>query len=139
MQKTVALTSIVVLLSLTSLTGCSTVVGSQAVEKYNQDPLTVPIPAGLSGEQIESAMKQTLVARGWTLGATSPQQTDGTLNHRSFKANVSLVANDGIIRILSHSQYISEGEAPQPGVPKGWLVNLQKDLTKRLAAASRTP
>ncbi|MDH3599078.1 MAG: hypothetical protein OEU26_05495, partial [Candidatus Tectomicrobia bacterium] len=74
MQKMVALTSIVVLLLLTSLTGCSTVVGSSAVERYNQNPLTVPIPAGLSGEQIESAMKQTLVSRGWTLGATSPQQ-----------------------------------------------------------------
>jgi hypothetical protein len=139
MQKTIALTSIVLLLWLTSLTGCSTVVGSKAVERYNQDPLTVPIPPGLSEEQIEFAMKQTLVTRGWQLGATSPQQTDGILNHRSFKANVSLVANDGIIRILSYSQYVPEDEEPQPGVPKGWLVNLQKDLTKRLVAASRQP
>ena len=139
MQKMVALTSIVVLLLLTSLTGCSTVVGSSAVERYNQNPLTVPIPAGLSGEQIESAMKQTLVSRGWTLGATSPQQTDGTLKHRSFNANVSLVVNDGIIRILSDAQYVPEDGDSQPGVPKGWLVNLQKDLTKRLAAASHQP
>jgi hypothetical protein len=101
--------------------------------------LTIPIPAGLSGEQIESAMKQTLVSRGWKLGTTSPQQTDGILNHRSFKANVSLVANNGIIRILSHSQYVPEGEEPQPGVPKGWLINLQKDLTRRLAVASPRP
>ncbi len=111
-----------------------------AAERYNQNPLTVSIPAGLAEEQIESAMKQTLVARGWKLGATSPQQTDGTLHHRSFKANVSLVANDGIIRILSHSRYVSDDTGgTEPGVPKGWLVNLQKDLAKRLAVASRQP
>jgi hypothetical protein len=139
MQKTVARTSIVVLLVLTSFAACSTVVGSNAVARYNQNPLTVPIPAGLSEAQIESAMKETLVTRGWELGATSPQQTDGTLHHRSFKATVSLVANNGSIRILSYSQYVPEGEAPQPGVPKGWLVNLQKDLTRRLAVASPQP
>lgn len=69
---------------------------------------------------------------------TSPQQTDGTLNHRSFKAKVSLVVDHGMIRILNDSQYISGDTGDrQPGVPKGWLDNLQKDLTRRLAAASR--
>ncbi len=140
MQKTVALTSIVVLLLLIGLTGCGTVVGSNAADRYNQNPLTVSIPDGLSDEQIESVMKQTLVARGWKLGQTSPQQTDGALQHRSFNAKVSLVASEGVIRILSDSQYISEdGGGPQPGVPKGWLANLQKDLTKPLATASRQP
>jgi hypothetical protein len=100
--------------------------------------LTVAIPSGLSEERVESIMKRTLIARGWRVTQTSPQQTDGTLNHQSFKAKVSLVVDHGMIRILNDSQYISGDTGDrQPGVPKGWLDNLQKDLTRRLAAASR--
>ncbi len=140
MQKAISLASMVVLLLAVNLVGCSTRVGSTAAEKYNQNPLTVAIPAGLSGEQIESVMKETLTGRGWQVEKASPQQADGTLNHRSFNAKVSLVASDGLIRILTDSRYVGENaDGAQPGVPMGWLDNLQKDLTKRLAAAARQP
>ena len=136
MQRTMSLTFIMTLLLLANLVGCSGRVGPGAVEKYNENPLTVAIPDGLSDEQVESVMKRTLAARGWQVTQASPQQTDGVLTHRSFNAKVSLVANDGVIRILSDSQYISRDTGQKrPGVPMGWLDNLQKDLNKRLAAA----
>ena len=140
MQRTMSFTFIMALLLLANFVGCSTRVGSGAVEKYNANPLTVAIPEGLSEEQVESVMKQTLTARGWQVTQASPQQTDGALQHRSFDAKVSLMADDGVIRILSDSQHISGDTGDkQPGVPRGWLDNLQKDLNKRLAAASRQP
>ena len=140
MQRTISLTFIMALLLLANFIGCSTRVGSRASAKYNANPLTVAIPDGLSEAQVESVMKRVLTARGWQVTQASPQQTDGVLKHGSFDAKVSLMADDGVIRILSDSQYISgdTGEK-EPGVPKGWLDNLQKDLNKRFAAASRQP
>ena len=140
MQRTMSLAFIMALLLLANFVGCSTRVGSGASAKYNANPLTVAIPDGLSEEQVESVMKRALRSRGWQVTQASPQQTDGVLKHRSFDAKVSLMANDGVIRILSDSQYISGDTGDkEPGVPMGWLVNLQKDLNKGLAAAARQP
>jgi hypothetical protein len=130
--------SITLLLVVTALVGCNTRVGPNAAAKYDQNPLTVTIPSGLSEEQVEAVMKQTLTARGWQARQISPQQVDGILNHRSFKGKVSLVAGDGIIRILNDYQYISRDTGDtQPGVPQGWLDNLHKDLIRRLDTALR--
>ena len=136
--KSISLTFIALLLLVANLVGCNTRVGSYEAEKYNQNPLTVIIPTGLSEERVESVMKHTLTARGWRVDRSSPQQTDGVLNHRSFQGKVSLVVDDDTIRILNHSRYISKDDGnTEPGVPRGWLENLQKDLVRRLNTASR--
>jgi hypothetical protein len=137
-QKPISLTSIALLVLVTNLVGCGTRVGSYETEKYNQNPLTVVIPSGLSEERVESVMKHTLSVRGWRVDRSSPQRTDGILNHRSFKGKVSLVVDDGTIRILNRSRYISKANGgTEPGVPRGWLENLRKDLVRRLNTASR--
>jgi len=136
MQKPVLLI-LVTLLWVVSVVGCSSSIGPRAAQTYNRNPLTVAIPRGLTDEEVEAVMKQSLVARGWQVRQSSPQQIDGVLNHRSYNAKVSLVADDGIISILNDSQYISDNDGTTlPGVPRGWLDNLQKDLSKRLDTAS---
>ncbi len=132
-RKVSALICFSVLVWMLGLSGCGTVVGSGAVEKYNQNPLTVTIPANLSPQVVEHLMVLTLKNRKWTVVQQSPQEVVGQLNHRRFQAKTILKVDSNIIQILNDSSYKAADSAePEPGIPKGWLKNLQKDLSKRL-------
>lgn len=128
---------IAVLLWTAGPIGCSTVVGSGASERYNRNPLTVSIPSGLSAEQVQKVAERALRKRGWQVASSSPQEIVGTLDHRSFKAKTMLQVDNGVIKLLSDSQYEEESGSLSPGVPRGWLENLRKDLNKSLARAAR--
>ena len=67
MRKIATLTVFAMLLWALVLAGCKTVVGTQAVEKYNQSPLTVNIPPNLSPKEVEEVMTLTLRSRGWSV------------------------------------------------------------------------
>ncbi len=135
--KMVSLLASVVLLWAIGPIGCSTVVGAGASERYNQNPLTVSIPSRLSAEQVQKAAEQALRKRDWKVVSSSPQEIVGTLDHRSFKAKTILKVDSGHIKLLSDSQFEDESGSLSPGVPKGWLENLRKDLNKRLVQAAR--
>ncbi|MGE3538586.1 MAG: hypothetical protein AB7N91_14310 [Candidatus Tectimicrobiota bacterium] len=137
MSKVALLSACVMLLGALVLTGCSTVVGARAVEKYNQHPLTVGIPSALSPQEVEDVMVESLRYRGWTVVHRSPQEVIGERDRVNFKAKAILKVN-GLIKILSDSSFrrssgSSGGETLEPGIPKGWLRNLQKDLETGLA------
>ncbi len=129
--------AIALLLWTTGSIGCSTVVGGGASERYNQNPLTVSIPPNVSAEQVQKAAEQVLRKRDWQVTSSSPQEIVGTLDHRSFKAKTILKVDNGLIKLLSDSKYEDESGRLLPGVPKGWLENLRKDLNKSLARAVR--
>jgi hypothetical protein len=132
-QKIATLTLFAVLVWVLGLAGCRTVVGTGAVEKYNQNPLTVTIPGNFSPERVEEVMRQTLRARGWSVVQQSPQEVVGTLNHRNFQAKTILKVDGNLIKILDDSYYKGDETGQlEAGVPKGWLLNLQKDLQTRL-------
>ncbi len=133
LPKIATLTVFAMLLWALVLAGCGTVVGTQAVEKYNQNPLIVSIPSTLSPKEVEEVMTLTLRSRGWTVVQQSPQEVVGKLDHRSFDAKTTLKVDGNLIKILSDSYLKSEGGKREPGIPTGWLENLQKDLQTRLA------
>jgi hypothetical protein len=111
-----------------------TIVGAEAVEKYNRDPLTVQVPSGLPPQAVEEVMASTLQNRKWTVVERSPQQVVGTLVHRGFDAKVVLKVEGNLIKILNESSYKSpQTGQSEPAIPKGWLRNLEKDLKVFLA------
>ena len=128
LPKIATLTVFAMLLWAPGLAGCKT-----AVEKYNQNPLIVSIPSTLSPKEVEEVMTLTLRSRGWTVVQQSPQEVVGKLDHRGFDAKTTLRVDGNLIKILNDSYLKSEGGKREPGIPKGWLENLQKDLQTRLA------
>ena len=133
MRKIATLTVFAMPMWVLVLVGCSTIVGADFVQRYNQNPLTVGIPPGLSPQDVEEAMVLTLSSRGWTVAQRSPQEVVGQLDHRNFQGKITLKAN-GLIKILSESYFKHESGSLEPGVPKGWLRNIRKDLAARLAS-----
>ena len=112
-----------------------TVMGVEAVRKYNANPLTVAIPSTLASQEVQEVMTRSLNSRRWTVVQQSPQEVVGTLDHRGFKAKVLLKVEGGLVQILNESQYLSpETGALEPAIPKGWLRNLEKDLKAHFAA-----
>ena len=133
-QQVTILIGLSMLVWMLALSGCGgTVVGSSTVEQYNQNPMTVTIPSNLSPQEVEQTMVLTLKGRQWTVLQQSPQAVVGQLNHRQFQAKTTLKVDGDVIRILSDSYYKGdESTKLEPGVPKGWLKNLQADLRTRL-------
>lgn len=117
-----------------SISGCSnTRIGQGAVSEYNTNPLTVTIPSNASAEFVEQSMVSALQGRQWSVQSRSPQKAVGRLLHRGWDATVTLVSDGSIIRIMSDAtrKDLESGE-PKPGVPFGWLRNIQKDLSVAL-------
>jgi hypothetical protein len=105
----------------------------QTAKSYDQHPLTVAIPSGVTPEAVGEAMIQTFEARKWTIVEASPRRTVGTLKHRGYEANAVLETDGDQIKILSDAQYVNPGTGKRTRVvPRGWLVNLQKELEVRL-------
>jgi hypothetical protein len=106
-----------------------TIVGGEEARKYNESPLTVPVPPGLSAEDVEQVIVSTLERRNWTVTEHSPQQVVATLVHRGFDAKVILKVDGNLVKILNDSRYKSPTTGQlEPAIPKGWLKNLEKDL-----------
>lgn len=66
-----------------ALTGC-VATGQDVVNKYNQAPLTVRIPLGVSPEEVEEFIVRALERREWHVVSRSPEEVVGTLDHRSY-------------------------------------------------------
>jgi hypothetical protein len=91
----------------------------------------VNIPPSLTPKEVQDVMVMTLQGRQWAVVEQSPQAVVGKLDHRSFQAKVTLKADGGVVKILSDSYYKSQDGKLEPGVPTGWLKNLQADLRTR--------
>ena len=118
------------------LVGCSTSgtqTGDRAVEKYNSNPLTVVIPSETAADEVSRAMETTLLGRKWEVKTVSSDMAVGYLNHRGFDATVTLKRDGSIITILNKATYTDPNtDLERPGVPMGWLLNIQKDLVVNL-------
>ncbi len=105
----------------------------QTAKSYDQDPLTVAIPAGVTPEAVGEATSEALVARKWTVVEASPQRTVGTLKHKGYEAKVELATDGDRIKILCDARDMNPQTGKgKPVLPMGWLRNLQKELEIRL-------
>ncbi len=135
-KKSFSQATVAALILIVGIQGCSTQIGAQAVANYNERPLTVAIAAGLSPDAIKRAMMSTLINRRWTIQRHSENEVVGRLTHRGFDAIVTLRSDDYVITILNKATHtdLNTGET-KPGVPMGWLENLQKDLRTNIQSA----
>jgi hypothetical protein len=144
-QSVVALAIAAVLLFAAVPANGQTTFGTEAVQKYNANPLTVAIPPTLGRQEVEEGMVLALRGRKWTVAQQSPQEVVGTLNHRDCQAKVMLRVDGNVIKIVNDSLCKSPNlgsfepakspntEAFQPAIPKGWLRNLEKDMNAHFA------
>ena len=137
-REFVKVPKVLMVLVVLGVTGCSSTgsqTGVDAVENYNSNPLTVAIPEGVSPEDVEKAMKQTLIGRKWSVVSSSTTEVVGHLDHRAFDATATLKVDGSTITILNAATHTSPHTGLQsPGVPMNWLLNLQKDLGTNLTS-----
>lgn len=98
---------------------------------------TVPVPAGLSSGEVSDAIVATLMGRQWGVKSKSDGQVIGYLKHRSNEATVTMFYDTSKVDIYCVGYQIDKttGTREKPEQPKGWLKNLQSDLTKRFNKA----
>ena len=101
------------------------------------DPEPVPVPAGLTGEQVAKAIKATLVGRTWAVTQEEPGHIVSTLNVREHMAKIDIVYDLQTIKI----KYLESGElmyAEKKGQRMihrnylNWILNLVNDMNRNL-------
>ncbi len=108
-----------------------------SVAKYNKNPLTVDIPAGLPAELIENLMVQSIHERQWNLHSRMPNEVVAVLKHRNYDAKATLQSDGSVITIHNDSTYYPDGfnsdpvideKEPKAAVPLSWLIKMQRNL-----------
>ena len=104
------------------------------------DPEPVPVPAGLTGEQVAKAIKATLLGRTWAITQEEPGHIVSTLNLREHMAKIDIAYDLQAIKI----RYLDSGElmyAQKKGQRVihrnylSWIQNLVNDLNRNLVLA----
>ena len=137
MKKLLARPAILMLFLVVALSGCAGKTGSGALAKYNDNPLMVVIPPGLSPDVVEQVLAKVLVDRKWNVQSHSKDAVVATLKHRKYDATVTLQSDGSVITLLvdatlTRTSGPNAGQAV-PAVPIGWLENLQQDIRRNFA------
>ncbi len=122
-----------------SQSACSgTRVGVKEAQSYNQQPLRVHIPEGVTDAAAIRAAESGLSGRGWAVVDKSDDQITGELNHQRFDATVNIKIENESLVLYSDATYTNpQTNEVEPAVPYGWLENLQKDIQKIIVYESR--
>lgn len=93
---------------------------------------TVPVPAGFTAAEVQEAIVATLLGRQWGVKSKEDGRVIGYLKHRSNEAKVTLVYDASKVELYCIGWEIDKktGIREKPEQPKGWLKNIQGDLTK---------
>lgn len=97
----------------------------------------VPVPEGLSESEVQSAIVATLLGRQWGVKSKADGVVVGYLKHRSNEATVTLTYDTSKVELYCVGYEINKktGVRKNPELPKGWLKNIQADLTKNFNRA----
>lgn len=93
---------------------------------------TIPVPTGFSSEEVQEAIVATLLGRLWGVKSKDDGRVVAYLKHRSNEAKVTLVYDASKVELYCVGWQIDKktGVREKPEQPKGWLKNIQADLTK---------
>lgn len=116
------------------LAGCAgTRVGTYTAQKYNENPLTVAIPNELENTKAIQLAEEALRGRKWTVSSRTASEVVGKLEHRHFDATVTIKVEGESLVLYSDATYDGpQTEEATPGVPYGWLANLQRDIQSKI-------
>lgn len=93
---------------------------------------TIPVPTGFTAAEVQEAIVATLAGRQWGLKAREEGTVVGYLKHRSNEAKVTFNYDTSKVDLYCIGWQVDKktGVREKPEQPKGWLKNLQADLTK---------
>ena len=130
------LVSISTIFFILTLIGCESSgrrLSENAVTQYDSNPLSVEVPASVTQEQAIDMAESVLIGREWKVSSKSADQVVGKLLHRGFDATATIKSDGNKLVIYSQAMYTDKNSGEtKPGVPFGWLKNLQSDLVKQL-------
>ena len=108
-----------------------------AAEDIGQSVASIPVPAGLSSADVQEAIVMTLAGRQWGIKSREADRVVGYLKHRSNEATVTLIYSTTQVELFCVGWQIDKrtGARQKPEQPRGWLKNIQVDLTKNLNRA----
>lgn len=94
---------------------------------------SVPVPSAVSKSELPDILVAVLQGREWGVKSKADGAVVGYLKHRSNEATVTLAYDGTKVDIYCVGYQIDKktGERVKPEQPKGWLKNIQSDLTKR--------
>lgn len=93
----------------------------------------VPIPEGLTKEDVRDVIARSFIDRGWTVKERSDTRVVGYLKQRGNEAEATFLYGPEQVEMYCKGWAINRrGERVKPEQPRGWLGNLKKDITKGL-------
>ncbi|HEX9782308.1 MAG TPA: hypothetical protein VGA56_06190 [Opitutaceae bacterium] len=99
----------------------------------------VPIPEGMSKEEIQGMCAMVLATREWTVQKKTDRRVVGYIQHGGAEATVTMRFGGEAVEIFCEGWDLNRaGERVKPFVPKRWLAYLRKDLLNRLKEFSTT-
>ncbi|BET66197.1 hypothetical protein ASA1KI_11150 [Opitutales bacterium ASA1] len=94
----------------------------------------VPVPEGISKEELRDMVAVVLATRGWTIQQKTDRRVVGYLKHRGNEATATMLFTGDTVDIYCEGWAINKsGQRTKPEQPRGWLGNLRKDLTRRFS------
>ncbi len=89
----------------------------------------IPIPAGMSKEDIQDMLAKVFLGRGWTVEQKTDRRVVGHLVHGGAEATVTMRFGGEAVEIYSYGWDLNRrGERVKPFQPTRWLRYLRKDL-----------
>ena len=87
----------------------------------------------MTQEQAIDLAESVLIGREWKVTSTTADEVVGKLVHRGFDATATIKSEGKRLTIYSEAIHTDKNSGEtKPGVPFGWLKNLQTDLVKQL-------
>jgi hypothetical protein len=99
----------------------------------------VPVPSGLTKDDLREVIVQVFTGRGWTVKEKSDRRVTGYLNHRGVESTTWMTFDAEQVEITYEGWRVNgKGDHLKPEEPKSWLNFLKKDLTKQLGLRAAT-
>lgn len=106
--------------------------GVEDIPETGELVATVQVPSGFTEAEVQEAIVATLLGRQWGVKSKDGGRVIAYLKHRSNEAKVTLVYDTVKVELFCIGWEIDKktGVREKPELPKGWLKNIQGDLTK---------
>lgn len=104
------------------------------------DPPPIAVPAGFNAAQVENAIAQALMLRGWTIDSRKGGEIDATYAPRDFSVSIAVHYDTRQIRInyvtSSHLKYeVKNGQRMIHTNYANWIQNLVNDIHNQFMMA----
>jgi hypothetical protein len=108
-------------------------------EEKGESVGTLVVPDGLGTDEIKEAIALSFAGRGWTIKERTNSKVVGHINQRGNEAFLYVTFSKKEITLRCEGWEVSKtGERKKPEIPKGWVDNIKKDITKRMNMKAAT-